>query len=179
MNRIFGMILMLIGVMSYSFAIGSLSSALSSYDKREGKLKERLSTLNDIKKQYNINTELFVRLTKALKYDHSKNVVDKFDFLKELPQNLKLELSYLIHKDIINMFTFFKNKPRDFMSYCGPLLRPVKILKGEYIYVEGDPIDEIYFLIKGQVAMVLKKYSGDIPYVSIDPGTIIVSNLQF
>ena len=38
-------ILMLIGVVSYSYAIGSLSSLLTSLDTKTAKLKEKLSIL--------------------------------------------------------------------------------------------------------------------------------------
>jgi len=31
----------------------------------------------------------------------------------------------------------------------GPLLKPIKVEAGQYIYREGDPIDEIYFLVTG------------------------------
>jgi len=31
------------------------------------------------------------------------------------------------------------------MAFIGPLLRPMKILKDEYIFMEGDPADEGIF----------------------------------
>lgn len=44
-ERIMCIILMLIGVVSYSYAIGSLSSLLTSLDAKTAKLKEKLSIL--------------------------------------------------------------------------------------------------------------------------------------
>ena len=38
-----------------------------------------------------------------------------------------------------------------------------------YIYKEGDPIDEVYFLISGQAGYALKDYENQV-YVYIDEG---------
>lgn len=68
---------MIIGVVSFSFATGALSSIIQNYDSSEAKLKEKIATLNDIREQYEIGPELFDELRKAIKYDHSKNYKDK------------------------------------------------------------------------------------------------------
>ena len=49
-ERIMCIILMLIGVVSYSYAIGSLSSLLTSLDSKTAKLKEKLSILEGIRR---------------------------------------------------------------------------------------------------------------------------------
>ena len=48
-------------------------------------------------------------------------------------------------------------------------MKPVKCEKGLYIYKEGDPIDEIYFLVSGQAGYALERHSNAI-YVLIDQG---------
>jgi hypothetical protein len=113
---------MIVGVCSYSFAIGSLTNLLSNLDSRDANLKAKLHILQQIKSQYNLGTEFFMRLRKQLKYDHSKNVVDKFKLLHELPPNLKFELSYIIHEDILAKFPFFQKKDKEFLAFLGPLL---------------------------------------------------------
>jgi hypothetical protein len=47
-EKLFCIFLMLIGVLSFSFATGSLSSIISSYDHKEALLKEKIATLNQI-----------------------------------------------------------------------------------------------------------------------------------
>jgi len=44
---------------------------------------------------------------------------------------------------------FFKHKAPHFIAFLAPLLKPIKVEKDQYIYKEGDPIDEIYFLATG------------------------------
>lgn len=43
-------VLMLLGVVGYSYAIGSLSSILTTLDAKTAKLKEKLSILENIRK---------------------------------------------------------------------------------------------------------------------------------
>ena len=47
------------------------------------------------------------------------------------------------------------------------MLKPVKIEKDQYIYKEGDPIDEIYFLVTGQAGYALPELDNAV-YVIID-----------
>ena len=71
-EKIFSSFLMLIGASGFSFAAGSLSSLMSNLDASQAQLKERLSTLNYIRHDYQIDPELYDDLRKAIKYDHSK-----------------------------------------------------------------------------------------------------------
>ena len=149
-EQMFCLILLIIGVVGFSFAIGSLSSVLSSLDAKAAKLKEKLSMLEDIRKEYKIPYDLYRRLRLALNYDHhSKNAEEYMIFLNELPVALKVELSVVMHSELVKSIQFFRHKPPHFIAYVAPLLKPAKIEKDQYIYREDDPIDEIYFLVSG------------------------------
>ena len=71
------------------------------------------------------------------------------NFLNELPHDLKVELSVVMHQELVRTVKFFRHKPPHFIAFLAPLLKPVKVEKGQYVYKEGDPIDEIYFLVSG------------------------------
>ena len=71
-EKIICIFLMLIGVISFSFATGSLASIISNYDSSEAKLKEKMAVLVEIQRQYEIGEQMFDELRKAIKYDHSK-----------------------------------------------------------------------------------------------------------
>ncbi len=47
-EKIFSILLMLLGVVSFSFATGTIASIITSYDSKEAVLKEKIATLNDI-----------------------------------------------------------------------------------------------------------------------------------
>lgn len=74
-----------------------------------------------------------------------------------------------MHKEIIKKVYFFKKKPPHFIAFIGPLLKPLRVEEGSFVYKEGDPIESIYFLTKGQAAYVNIDIN-DCPYLTIDPG---------
>ncbi|CDW85371.1 cation channel family protein [Stylonychia lemnae] len=168
-EQVFCIMLLVVGVVSFSFAIGSLSSILSSLDAKAAKLKEKLQILSEIQSEYKIPYDLFRRLRLALRYDHSKNSQEQLNFLNELPQNLKVELSLVMHSELIKSVKFFKKKEPHFIAFVGPMLKPIKVEKDQYVYKEGDPIDEIYFLVSGQAGYALHQHD-NLVYLIIDKG---------
>jgi hypothetical protein len=63
--------LFVFGVFTFSFSIGSLSSVLSGMDTRDTNLKEKLKLLDNLKKDYLIPFDLYNKINRTLKYDHS------------------------------------------------------------------------------------------------------------
>jgi|LauGreDrversion4_2_1035121.scaffolds.fasta_scaffold139012_3 hypothetical protein len=72
-ERIFCLLLMLVGAVAFSFSISQLSTMLSHIDTRSAILRERIGTLNSIRRDYKLNFDLYHRIKSALKYDHQKN----------------------------------------------------------------------------------------------------------
>jgi Ion channel len=126
-EKIVAIFLMLIGVIAFSFGTGALSSIIASYDSSQAKLKEKMSTLNDINKEYDININLFRKLIQSINYDHSKKSRDFTHFMDELPYKLRVELAMEIHKKIYQTVAFFQNKDKSFIAWIGKLLRPINV----------------------------------------------------
>jgi len=53
-ERIIASSLMIVGVISFSFATGSLSSIMSNYDHSQALIKQKLATLNEIHSKYRL-----------------------------------------------------------------------------------------------------------------------------
>ncbi len=71
-EKCFCIIMMLIGVFSFSYATGTLSAIIQSIDERDSQLKEKIATLNEIKVQYGVDRTLFNKLVRTIHYDHRK-----------------------------------------------------------------------------------------------------------
>ena len=89
--------------------------------------------------------EMYWKLRQALYFDHSKDMTDKMQLLNELPPILRVGLSDIMYRKHVKGIPYFKEKSPHFMATLGPLLRPVIVQKGEFIYLEGDPIDASKF----------------------------------
>lgn len=99
-ERIFCSMIMLIGVISFSYANGSLSSIMTTYDNKSVPMQEKMDVLNNILKDFDIPNELYlsckknIELVSTLGIDFSK--ID--NFLEELPPKLKIQLSLRVYK---------------------------------------------------------------------------------
>jgi len=59
LERAVSIMIMILGVISFSFGTGSLSSILQNYDQANAKLQERISVLNRIYKDYCLPLDLY------------------------------------------------------------------------------------------------------------------------
>jgi len=168
-EKIVAVVLMITGVIAFSFATGALSSIIASYDSTEAKLKEKMGTLNEIQAEYRLDDELFNKLVKTIKYDHSKKQKDVLQFMEELPHKLKLELAMAIYRKMFSNVKFFDRKEKSFIIWVGTAIRPMNIQEQEYIFKEGEKIIEMYFIVQGEVGYVLPRYSNKV-YIKIEKG---------
>ncbi len=65
-EKIFCIILMLIGVISFSYSTGALSTIIQSVDAKEASLKEKIATLNEIKVNYAVDSHLYNKLIRTI-----------------------------------------------------------------------------------------------------------------
>ena len=89
----------------------------------------------------------------------------------ELPYKLRIELAFRIHQKMLSDVKFFQEKPKDFIAFVGHRLRPIRVKRGQYIYKQGEPVLEIYFLTSGEAAFVLTQCD-DLAFLIIEAGDV-------
>lgn len=142
LERMYNLFIMSFGVLMYSFAIGSLSSIVSTLDAKTAEMNQKLQILSSIKSEFKLDQDIYDKVRKVIKYDLSRNQKDKMNFLQELPNKLRIELSKIMHDKLIEKLYFFREQPSDFIAYVAPLLKPVKFTQNDYLYKISDMIDE-------------------------------------
>jgi hypothetical protein len=140
-ERTYNLFIMSFGVFFYSFAIGSLTSIVSTLDAKTAEMNQKMQTLYSIRQEFKLDQDIFDKVRKVIKYDLSRNQKDKLDFLQELPNKLRIELSDIIHGNMIKKLFFFRDKKPDFIAFVAPLLKPIKFSQNEYIYKLRDTMD--------------------------------------
>ncbi|TNV87316.1 hypothetical protein FGO68_gene16420 [Halteria grandinella] len=168
-EKLLCILLMLIGVISFSFATGAISSIITNQDTAEAKLKEKMQTLESIQAEYQIDKDLFNRIVKAVKYDHRQNSKDVHEFMEELPAKLRIDLAMAIHKKMYSNIKFFQDKDNNFIAWVGTFLRPINVQEKDYIYKEGEDITEVYFVVTGSAGYVLPRFNNKV-YMNIVQG---------
>ena len=146
-ERIYNLIIMGFGVILYSFAIGSLSSIVDSMDQKKAEMNQKLEILYNIKKDFNLGQDIYDKVRKVIKYDLSRNHKDKMEFLQELPNKMRIELSQIMHDKALQDLYFFRDQPNDFFAYVAPLMKPVKYSQNDYIFQIEDVVEESKLLL--------------------------------
>jgi len=125
-EKLITILLMLIGVVLFSYATGSISSIISSADSEDARLKEKMATLKILQGDYDIESTLYNKIAKALQYgnQHAKGVVE---FMDDLPTKLRIELAIAIHNKMYSNIKFFKDKDKSFIAWVSTLLRPTNV----------------------------------------------------
>ncbi|OMJ85063.1 hypothetical protein SteCoe_13718 [Stentor coeruleus] len=161
-ERIFACMSMIIGIFLYSYIIGSLTNLLSNLDIREAKLTRKLDIVNRLHREYpSIDKNFYKKIATALEYKH-KNTKSNIDtLLSDLPLTLRTKLLIVIYQRELQSNTFFENKKTDFVAFLAPMLKPMRIEEGDYVFKKKELAFEMYFIISGEIHMTIDIENSD------------------
>mmetsp|Transcript_25566 Transcript_25566/g.4276 ORF Transcript_25566/g.4276 Transcript_25566/m.4276 type:complete len:230 (+) Transcript_25566:1100-1789(+) len=151
---------MVAGVGFYSFTVGSLSSFLSAIDTRESVLAAKLAAIYEFAKETGISDHCRHKIRQAIKYNNYKTGTvwsDKHSLFSEIPKKLRYEVAMSMYNGIAAEMPFFKDRDPAFVVFLMPLLKPLRVSDGEYLYRVDDFPDEVYFILRGRVNLVFGK----------------------
>lgn len=141
-EKLLASLMMLVGVMTYSFLQGQFVSLITSYDEACGDYFYQINLLSEMQERYNVGHDLFYAMVRSLKYSRVRKSQRFMNFITELPYKLQIELEKEMHKKLYEQVPFFKNKELAFINWIGLLLRPKQHYDSEYITTEGKEVSE-------------------------------------
>jgi len=147
---------MVFGVGFYSFTIGNLSSFITTIDAKGAQLRAKLQTIEEFSRKHDLPKDLEIRMKSLTTNQNEITQHDQNKLLQELPSSLRAEVLNHIHADIFKVIMFFKDKGPEFLSASLPLVRRFNLPPKEILYKEGDPSEEVYFILKGQIKLTTK-----------------------
>lgn len=159
-ERVICMMWMMFGVGFYSFTVGTLSSVLSSMDSKSSMINSKLSLVDLFAKDTQLPQDLLKRISKFVKSQSEVVTLDekqRHALLMQLPKSLRYEIAMSMHNRAANQIEFFKAQEAAFVGNVVPLLQLTSILDNEFIYLQGDYPEELYFIVVGRVNFVLSQ----------------------
>ena len=105
----------------------------------------------------------------SLKYSLNRDHEDLNNFMDDLPNKLKVEVSLFIYESTYQRVSFLQTQSTTFIAWICPVLKPQLNMEGQYVYFEGDEISHVYFLSKGNCGFVLPKHK-NLKYVDVKQG---------
>lgn len=84
-----------------------------------------------------------------MNYEEHDEFEELHTFLKELPHKLRTQVSLYVYIRKYRHIKFFQNRSQSFVLWIIPRLKPQMFMEKEYIFMENDQVEEIYFIVRG------------------------------
>lgn len=109
-ERMFASLAMILGVVTFTFATGTLSSIIANYDSTNAKLEEKTDFLEKIRSDFKMPFDLYVSVKQAMDYQTDFHDMEELsNFLNDLPHKLKTQVSLCVYKEKFKDMKFFHN----------------------------------------------------------------------
>jgi len=77
-----------------------------------------------------------------------------------------------MHQRVIEDINWLQKKEDYFVSIAAPRFKAIRFNQGDFLYKQGNPNEDVYFLISGAIAFVLPEH-GDLPYINLEKGEYV------
>ena len=148
-ERLYTIILMIIGVCLYSMVLSILSSLFEDFQNKEKNNKKNIYILDELRNKYHIPDEIYHKVLRYLKYTSVINSKDNNLLMNSLPKYYKCALLYEIHGESLNNINIFKGQSNEFKFQSVLFLKELNLIKGEFLIQSGDIVEEFYMVKKG------------------------------
>ena len=151
LGRAFTMMVMIIGAASYGIIIGNFSKMIMLADKYKEEKKEKLNSLNQFMKYYNIPKGLQSQTIKFYNHLLTQNISKEEEMIvKDLPQALQNELNIYKRIKLLRSVHIFKDCSTPCLKMIANKLEQTFHSPNEYILKKGDLGDEMFIIGHGE-----------------------------
>ena len=156
-ERFFQLILLSIGIVSYSFIISKFTNYVMKQSKEEIELDKKMTELEQIRIQYPlIPYKLYMRIQNYFrkKSEKNNNKNEMTNLVNTLPDKLRNDMLLVIYRDVINKFYIFKGcNNTDFMLQMCSAFIQTTVGKETVLMPEGKKVENIIFVKDGRLIL--------------------------
>ena len=151
-QKIYAMFVQILGFGVFTVIIGTVAGRLVRKDPATRRYEENLDSLEALIHYRSLPGDLTNRIIDFYRYMRRKRLgYDETSFLESLPENLQREVALYLKKDVIEKVSLFKNASPEFKQEIALLLRPMFLMPGDCVFKAGDPGEEMYFVVTGEL----------------------------
>lgn len=149
-EALFTSLITIIGMVVNSVVIGSFASLLANMDQQAVAKQQQFDAINENLAYHHVSRELAKRVRSYYDYlfacGHHTNEEQLF---RELPEKLRLQLSVNKKKPLMKGVDIFQNLSAECTVAIVDALTPVIMLPREYVMVQGQIGNEMFFVNRG------------------------------
>ncbi|MBE7439446.1 MAG: cyclic nucleotide-binding domain-containing protein [Spirochaetales bacterium] len=168
-QRIYAMIVMMLGVGAYTFVIGNVASVLGSLDFARSQLQEKQDRLMRFLRRRHVPEALQIQIADYFTYliDHEKGYEER-QLLSGLPHALYSEISLHLHFDLLKQVPFLQNADERLIRELVERLEAAVYPPDTFVFRKGDHGNSMFFISKGSVDIT--SGDGSILYATLHAG---------
>jgi voltage-gated potassium channel len=154
-QRMFAIMVMIVGAGSYGFVVGNISSLLASVDVVKAGYRKKLEEVSAFLNYRSIPPEMQNRVHEY--YDHiweSRLGHDESTMLNDIPEPLKSDIALFMRQDFIKKIPFFVHAQENLLKDLVMSLQPTVYLPNSYVIKKGETGSCMYIISSGQVDVV-------------------------
>ncbi|KAL3645626.1 putative cyclic nucleotide-gated ion channel 16 [Castilleja foliolosa] len=151
-ESIFGILICLMGLVFFALLIGNVQTYLQSTTARLEEWRVRRRDTEEWMRHRQLPPDLQDRVRRFVQYNWlSTRGVKEEDILQALPLDLRREIQKHLCLDLVRRVPFFSQMDDQLLDAICERLVPSLNTKNTYIVREGDPVNEMLFVIRGQL----------------------------
>ena len=85
-ERILSIFIMIVGVIAFSFATGSLTSIISNVDTQQAQIRQKIRVLKKLKRDFEVSDKLAEQMMAHIVYTAENYDAQREDFINDLPE---------------------------------------------------------------------------------------------
>lgn len=155
---IFSVLTMGIGVAFYSMIISSVTSLISSIDVKEAKTAAKLTQAVEFGSEVGLSADVLFKIRKIIRQNASNLAFNSEDLFRSMPKLLKYEVAMSMYNGIAGVMPLLQGKDDSFVVSLFSKLKPCNLADDMQLYTAGSIADEIYFIIKGRIELVIPEF---------------------
>lgn len=157
-EKVYTMLVQIIGVGFYGFLIGNVASIFTKKDPAKTAYLANIEKLSMLVKYRNLPSKLQTRLRDYYNYEWKyQSGYSESLLLGDIPATLKNDIMLFLKKSVLEKITLFTDASDQFIERIGIVLKPVTLTPQDILIKEGDESTGMYFIIHGRLSVFYEK----------------------
>ncbi|XP_076903502.1 cyclic nucleotide-gated ion channel 1-like [Bidens hawaiensis] len=152
---LFALFISILGLVLFSFLLGNMQKYLQSMTVRveEMRIKRRDAELWMSHRMLPEDLKERVRRYEQYKWQENRGV-DEEVLIYNLPKDLRRDIKHHLCLSLLTRVPMFETMDERLLDAMSECLKPVLYTENSYILREGDPVDEMLFIMRGELLTV-------------------------
>lgn len=152
---LYTMLVMLIGVGVFSFAIGSVAGLLATLDAAQIEHRQKMEKVHAFLEYHGLPAALRARVLAYHRHVHESRVAWGEDrLLQELPRGLQEDVALFLHRHILEQLPFLRGASEALLRDLALALHPLVCTPGEVLFRQGSEGSAMYFVDAGEIEIL-------------------------